>query len=322
MKTTPKVICVGAATQDVFLTGKALTGRRDVRSKATVEQFPLGSKIEVEDVYFSTGGGATNAAVTFSRQGLNAYFVGKIGNDPAGAEVLRTLRRENVNADFAMQDKKVGTSYSTIMVAPNGERVVLVYRGASHQLSSKEIDWDRLKGDWLYISSLAGNFELLKQLLKHAKTRSIKVAFNPGSVELAKPKKLRSLLPHVDVLIGNAEEMQQLFDVHSTKELMLNTIGECHYLVVTDGPNGVYVSDSDKIYHAPVYKKVKVIDRLGAGDAFGSAFVAEIAAGGTLADAITLASANATSVVQHYGAKTGILKPQKLKPLELTTIRL
>lgn len=322
MKTIPKIVCVGAATQDIFLMGKALTAKRDVRTKATVEQFPLGSKIEIEDMYHSTGGGATNAAVTFARHGCKVSFLGKIGNDPAGAEVLRVLRREGVATDLVIQDKKNGTSYSTILVAPGGERVVLVYRGASHDLVSKEVAWDGLKGDWLYITSLAGNFDLLKQLIKQAKTRSLKVALAPGADELAKPKKLKSLLADVDILLANGDEMKALFGMQDTKELLLNTIGTCPYMVVTDGPNGAYVSDSNKIYHASAYKKVKVVDRLGAGDAFGSGFVAVIASGGSLADAITFASANATSVVQHYGAKTGILKPQHLKPLELKSISL
>src|SRR5436190_8291037 len=91
-----KILTFGAATQDVFLMGKALHARRDVRSRDYVEQFPLGAKIDVERVHFDTGGGATNAAVTFARQGLDATFVGKVGHDPAGAEIVRALRRDGV----------------------------------------------------------------------------------------------------------------------------------------------------------------------------------------------------------------------------------
>src|SRR6267154_751924 len=94
-----KILTFGGATQDILLTGKALHARRDVRTRDYVEQFPLGAKIDVENVYFDTGGGATNAAVTFARQGLQAGFVGKIGHDPAGSEVLRALRREGVSTD-------------------------------------------------------------------------------------------------------------------------------------------------------------------------------------------------------------------------------
>src|SRR6266568_1207711 len=94
-----KILTFGAATQDVFLAGKSLHARRDVRTRDYVEQFPLGAKIEVDNVHFDTGGGATNAAVTFARQGLQVGYVGKIGHDPAGGEVIRALRREGVASD-------------------------------------------------------------------------------------------------------------------------------------------------------------------------------------------------------------------------------
>jgi ribokinase len=50
-----------------------------------------------------------------------------------------------------------------------------------------------------------------------------------------------------------------------------------------------------------------VVDRTGAGDAFGSGFVAWYALGKSLEEAITFASANATSVVTKVGATAGIL---------------
>jgi len=320
MSLVPKVVCIGGATQDVFLSGKALAGRRDVRTKAVVEQFPLGDKLTIDEVHYSTGGDASNAAVTFARQGLKSSFVGKIGHDVAGAEVLREFKREGVDASAVVIDSKKGTAYSTILVSPSGERVVLNYPGAAHDLKVKEIDWPSLKADWFYVGSLHGNFDLLKKILTHAKHNNIKVAYVPSKSELAKPKKILKLLPDIHALLGNVQEMQALFGIQNVNELMLNTIGACHYIVMTDGPDGVYVSDSDKIYKAPVYKKVKVVDRLGAGDAFGSGFIAAIAQGKSIAEAVTLGSANATSVVQYYGAKTGILKAQRLKTLSLTTL--
>lgn len=320
MAKIPRIVCIGGATQDVFLSGKALAGKRDVRTKAVVEQFPLGDKLTVDEVHYSTGGDANNAAVTFARQGLVTSFVGKVGHDVAGAEVLRSLRREGVAVGSVVTDPKKGTAYSTILVAPNGERVVLNYPGAAHDLKVSEIDWPSLKADWFYVGSLHGNFELLEKIVTYAKHNDIKVAFVPSKGELAKSKKILRLLPGIHALLGNVQELQMLFGIQDIRELMLNTIGTCRYVVATDGPNGVYVSDSDKIYRAPAYKKVKVVDRLGAGDAFGSGFIAAIAQGKTIADAVTLGSANATSVVQYYGAKQGILKAQKLKPMTLTTL--
>lgn len=315
-----RVISIGAATQDAFIMGKALAARRDVRTKDYVEQFPLGAKIEVDDVHIETGGGATNASVTFARQGLISSFVGKVAHDPAGAEVLRVLHKEGVKTEHVAYDTKLGTSYSTILVAPNGERTILNYRGASHNLNARDYNISTLDADWFYISSLAGNFDLLGRLLKHAKANNIKVLFNPGQAELAKVKKLRAVLPYLEIIYGNSDEFHELFGGEDKKETMVRSFGVCPYVVMTDGQGGVYVSDSDKLYYAGLYQKVKIIDRTGAGDAFGSGFVSALVKGLSLQDAITLGSANATSVVTKIGAKTGILKTQRLKRMKVSLL--
>ncbi len=315
-----KILSIGAATQDVFVMGKALTARRDVRSKDYVEQFPLGAKINVEDLRIETGGGGTNAAVTFARQGLDSAYVGKIGHDAPGSEVLRVLKREGVSSDHVAYDAKQGTSYSTVLLAPNGERTILNYRGASHDLSAKDYNISTFEADWFYITSLSGNFDLLGRLLKHAKSRGIKVLFNPGELELAKIKKLRKVLPYLEVLYGNSDEFQELFGGNTAKEIMARSFGLCPYIVMTDGQGGAYVSDSDKLYFAGLYQKVQVVDRTGAGDAFGSGFVSALANGLGLLDALTLASANATSVVTKIGAKPGILKTTRLKRLKVQVL--
>ena len=317
-----KILTFGAATQDVFLMGKALHARRDVRTRDFVEQFPLGAKVNVEKVHYDTGGGATNAAVTFARQGLQVGFVGKIGHDPAGAEVMRVLRREGVATDRVITDGKLGTGYSTILLNASGERTVLIYRGASHDLQAKEIAIRTLEADWFYITSLAGNLDLLGKLLKHANNHGIQVAIDPGEAELAQTKKLRALLPLVTVLKANAEELRVLFGGDDLRETVVRAEGVCPYVVGTNGPAGSYAAAGGKLYQAGQYQKVKVVDRLGAGDAFGSGFVAALAKGLAIEDALSLASANASGVVAQIGAKTGILRTGRVKRMKLGITKL
>ncbi|HEY2004009.1 MAG TPA: carbohydrate kinase family protein [Candidatus Saccharimonadia bacterium] len=312
-----KILTFGAATQDVFLTGKALHARRDVRTRDYVEQFPLGAKLELDNVYFDTGGGATNAAVTFARQGLEAGYIGKIGHDPAGGEVVRALRREGVSTDRIVYDPRLNTGFSVLLVAPTGERTVLVYRGPSHALGARDIAIRTLEADWFYITSLAGNLDLLGRLLKHANNRGIQVALDPGNGELAQAKKLRALLPLVTVLKANAEELATLFGGDNLKDTVLRAADTCPYVVGTNGASGSYASADGKLYQAGQYQKVKVVDRTGAGDAFGSGFVAALSKGLPIEDALSLASANASSVVAQMGAKTGILKTGRIKRMKL-----
>lgn len=315
-----RVITIGKATQDVFLIGKAFTGKRDVRSQDYVEQFPLGAKVLVDQVHFDTGGDASNAAVTFARQGFSVGFAGKVGRDPAGAEAIRVLRHEGVSTHAVAVDETTNTSYSVILLAPNGERTVLNYPGASHQLKSTDFAIRSFVADWFYITSLSGNFELLERLLKQANRHGIEVAFCPGVLELAEPKRLRRLLPMVRVLLANREEYSQLFHGDQPHELLRQAAGLVNYAVLTDGPKGSFATDGASFFTAGQYARVKVVDRLGSGDAFGSGFVARLAAGESIEEALTFASANSTSVVQHLGAKTGILRTGKrLKRLKIRT---
>ncbi|HSX01789.1 MAG TPA: carbohydrate kinase family protein [Candidatus Saccharimonadia bacterium] len=315
--TNVRILTFGSATQDVFLTGRALHARRDVRTRDYVEQFPLGAKLDVDMVHFDTGGGATNAAVTFARQGLEAGYVGKVGHDPAGAEVLRVLRREGVAVDRVVYDSKLGTGYSTILVAPSAERTILSYRGASAELKARDIAIRTLEADWFYITSLTGNMDLLAKLLRHANTHGIQVALDPGAHELAQTKKLRGLLPLLTVLKCNAEELRQLFGGDDLRATVTRAADACPYVVGTDGAAGAYAAAGGKLYQAGAYQKVKAVDRLGAGDAFGSGFVAALAKGLPIEDALTLGSANATSVVTKFGAKSGILRTSRLKRMKL-----
>jgi sugar/nucleoside kinase (ribokinase family) len=78
-------------------------------------------------------------------------------------------------------------------------------------------------------------------------------------------------------------------------------------VLVSDGPNGVLATDTKTIVRAGMYEDVKVVDRLGAGDAFGSGFLSKWASGKSLKESIIFASANSTSVVTKVGAKAGIL---------------
>lgn len=101
-------------------------------------------------------------------------------------------------------------------------------------------------------------------------------------------------------------------------------------VVVTNGRNGVYVATSDEIIFHPSLK-VKVINSVGAGDAFGSCFVASLMHGYDVSTSLKHGIINSSSVLEHIGAKDGLLTHdelltkaktvsnliQKLKPLPL-----
>ncbi len=300
------VLAIGAAVQDVFLKGKIFRPHKEDDGEY-VEEFALGSKNDIDGVVFSTGGGATNAAVTFARQGLHAYYMGKIGKDAAGRAILDDLHKDLVDTSLVGYSKEHGTGYSCLLLAPNGERTILTYRGASTHYEISERDFHSTRPDWIYLSSVEGNFEILETVFAYAKHHDIKIAMNPGKKELQSKSKLKALLPQLTVLSMNLQEMQQLYKGENREDLIRASNDEVEFIVVTDGPHGASAGNRKQIVHAGMYEDVPVVDRTGAGDAFSSGFTAMVARGESLADAVTFASANSTSVVSKIGAKDGIL---------------
>ena len=82
------VITIGAATRDVFLLSDHFHVAKDkhLSSFGEVLYFNLGSKNELKEVILTTGGGATNAAVTFARQGLTTACICRVGDEESGHE--------------------------------------------------------------------------------------------------------------------------------------------------------------------------------------------------------------------------------------------
>lgn len=316
--TMPKMVTIGAAVQDVFLSGKVF--EHHIEDGVDIEEFVVGSKYELEGVTFSTGGGATNAAVTFARQGLSAAFMGSVANDPAGMSVMADLQKESVLPGLVVTSQEHSTGYSTLLVAPDGARTIFVYRGASTEFNFDAYNFEATyRADWYYISSLAGNLDFLERAVNFAKSNGIKVAINPGSQELKQASRLKRIIRDCDILSVNKEELQMLYEADSDEELVKEAAKHTPIVVMTDGPRGVTAADGKVLITAGMYEDVPVIDRTGAGDAFCSGLVSQLALGKSLKEAVIFGSANSTSVVGEIGAKAGILRAGvTLHDMELT----
>lgn len=311
------ILTIGSATRDVFLESPSFRVLRDPEHLSRIgfptgeaECFALGSKIEISNVDFALGGGAANAAVTFARGGLKTAALVRVGNDSAGRDIVSNLKHEKVRTQ-AIVDKKHGTAYATILKAPNGERTVLIYRGASEQLSKNELSQQVVASKWIYVVPGSINPSVLIPFLIRARKSGTKIAVNPSRFYLSLPrKKLLKLLSISDVVISNREEASLMTEVpyHETNHIF-KKFDELipGIAVLTDGSRGVHVSDGKSVWSAGIFKQRLVVDRTGAGDAFGSAFVGALIRGASIPEAMRRGSANATSVIERIGAEAGIL---------------
>jgi ribokinase len=302
----PTIYAIGKATQDVFLRSQEFDPKTE--GKVAYTELPLGAKLDVEEAFFSTGGNATNVAVTLARQGLDAHFIWALGEDPASVTILNDMKTEGVHTDLVEQKSEYQASFSTILLSLDGERTILNFHGSGMSETSFEQALNDIpEADWLYPSSL-GDYKLLTTLTDRAQALGAKVMLNPAGSELSHPDQLKSILEYVEVLCLNKEEIQSIVGEGSLEELVKKGLELCPVVIVSDGPNGVCASDGKTIITAGMYEDVPVVDRTGAGDAFASGFLSRWSRGSSLRDAIVFASANSTSVVSKIGAKAGILR--------------
>lgn len=305
------IIAIGSATRDNFLKAdyKLIDWPDTPTGKAIA--FPFGEKLSVQEVYFTIGGNSANASVTFARQGFKSACLAKLGDDLPAEELKARLKKEGVDIKLISYSKEKPTAYSVLLLR-GGERTILGYHGASDTLTLEDINLKKLKSKWWYLSLAGDSYKIYKDLITFARENNIKVAFNPSGYHLKRGKQdILDSLKDLAFLVLNEGEAAELTGVPFEKEdQVFKTLDDLMpgVVAVTDGPNGVTVSDGKKIYKAGVFKEKEVVDRTGAGDSFGSGFVAGLMRNpDDIPYAIRLATANATSVVEHLGATEGTL---------------
>lgn len=315
-----RIVSIGAALQDVYLVDHDDFG---TNSRGFFNQLELGTKVDIDKIQFSVGGGATNAATTFARNGHESIFMGCIANDPAGTAITNSLDDEGIDSSYVTYTDRAQTGYSVLLLAPSGERTILTCRGASAKFELlNPDDLDTINPDWIYVTTFRGNMDMLDQFFTKAKSLGSKIMFNPGNLELQHRRKLLGLLSDVDVLLVNRFEAKQIVEGSSLNELIGRIRNYVPAAIITDSNQGAIATDQIEVYRVGIYEDVRVKDSTGAGDAFGSGFLAAYANGKSFKDSLIFASANSTSVVQKIGSKAGIINQNtKLHNMPIQEIR-
>ena len=302
------IITFGSATQDINLKS------RDFKLSGKEICLPFGSKIEVQDIIFASGGGGTNTAATFAKQGFKTAFCGSVGVDAVGQELIKELKNLKINTSFVLTKNEKHTNQSIIISDEGNDRTILTYRGAAELLDGNDIPWKKIKTKWIYLAPLTGLLcDLTEKIVNFAKENKIKVAINPSKQQLSLPEEvLKNILQKTDILFLNQEEAAFLTKISFENEIeIFKKIDElCHGIVVmTKGGEGVVVSDGKYLYSALPNPNRKIVDTTGAGDSFASGFLCDfIRFNGDIEKAIQFGMANSEANLSQVGAKTGLLE--------------
>src|SRR3989344_8220153 len=242
------VITVGSATVDVFAKThfSELIKIIDPKGETDLLAFPSGTKILIDDLEFTTGGGGTNTAVAFSRLGHTVGFIGKLGKGTNSDFIHKNLVKEKVHLLCGHGNGNAG--YSIILDTLEHDRTILTHKGINDELKPEDIPFRKLKAKWFYFGAMMGeSFNTLEKLAEFAQKNKIKIAFNPSTYLAEKGKSyLKNILSRTELLVLNKEEACLLVGHDGMDGLLLKLKGlGPRIVVITDGKNDLFVMDNE-----------------------------------------------------------------------------
>lgn len=300
------IITLGSATIDFFVKTKTKP-EINFHKDHTDISYHLGEKILIDDLVITSGGGATNSAVAFSRLGLKTGCICALGNDVNGKHILTELKKEKI--DFLGKIKPGNTGLS-IVLPSDKDRTILAHKGVNNFLKIQDINLSKISTKWLYASSLLGqSYETAEKVIYLSKKKGAKIALNL-SIYVAKKglNELQNLLSNADLIVLNREEAEALTGKRKIVEIFKTLYTKTKAIVaITSGSNEIYASDSNKIYTKHIHP-INPVDKTGAGDAFASGFVYGIIKKQDILFALDCGHKEALSVMMQIGAKNNLLR--------------
>ena len=296
------IVCIGHVVYDI---------------RCYVDNFPSPDKLAVimGRLKSSIGGSTANSAVTASKLGLKCGIIGKVGFDEYGWSVVQSFRNYGINMDHILVDFSNPTGVSLITVDNEGTPEFVQMIGASEPILPEDIQPEYI-GTSRHLHMTGLNLEALVKSSEIAKDFGKTVSFDPGRKKSDLGyKMLLPVLENVDILLVNQREARSLLGTEDDMEItgvmnkLRKRIGKDKTYVVKGGCENLVVFSPTADFSVSPFN-VKVVDTVGAGDAFDAGFVTAFLKGKNLEDAAVYGAACGSLKCECEGAQSA---PSKLK---------
>ncbi|MBI5961123.1 MAG: sugar kinase [Chloroflexi bacterium] len=264
------------------------------------------------------GGSAANGAVALARLGVPVVFVGAIGDDGYGRWVCDDLSHEGIDTRGVRRLADFFTPMVIAMIQPDGERLIVVWppdNRADMRLTPGDLDADLISGAaWLHTTGIG----LRASPTREAVLYGMEIAQRAGvpvSLDLNLRLELwgwgdniRETITRAvalsDVVLGNAaEEIVPLAGAESIEAAARTLSAGRRIVVARSGAAGVLAADPQgEIIPMPAYP-TRMVDTLGAGDAFDGGFIAARLNGADLQESLRWGNAVAALKIGQPGAR-------------------
>ncbi|MFA5108040.1 MAG: carbohydrate kinase family protein [Candidatus Micrarchaeia archaeon] len=286
---TKQILCVGHLVYDI----------RDY-----VNSFPQPDKSVFMRMpsQFGPGGSAANVAMNCVKLGHTAGLISNVGADMHGKFLINELRARGVDKREVKQIKSGRTGLSIILIDSQGQVMVIEDPGcvdAPRKISPKPFS----NSNWVHMTGCTHSW--LEQASSYAHKAGVPLSFDPGRAAARMGiEKLSRVIERVDFLVLNRKELAALSGSGSALEVKdLAREFNCTVVLKTGHGPAVVSQDGKSTYEVPPFNAKKVVDTLGAGDAFASGLICGKLEGRSTYESVKMAHACAAAKVMHAGAQ-------------------
>lgn len=289
-----KITVIGSLNMDLVIT----TSRIPV----------LGETILGRGFMKTPGGKGANQAVASARLGGQVSFIGCVGQDIFGEELIENLNANKVNVKNVFRIEGDSTGVAVIIVK-DGNNMIIVDSGANFRLTPRMIDSleEVIKESTIVVLQLEIPIETVETAAAIAKRHNVKTILNPAPARLLSDK----LLKNADIITPNETEAEiltgiKVSDDESARQALIFLRDKgIEQVIITLGSKGALYNRKNEIILKPV-PKVKVVDTTAAGDAFTGAIAVSLSKGCSIDEAIDFANMAGTLTVTRRGAQLSL----------------
>ena len=260
----------------------------------------------------ASGGSAANTVAGLASLGLNAGFIGQLGDDQLGEIFTHDIRSLGVALDTPPRGDVGATARCLILVTPDAQRTMNTFLGAAQMLGPDAVDPAHVAGARIlylegYLWDPADPRAAMYKAMDAARDAGTQVAFTLSDsfvVDRHRADLLRLLGERrIDILFANEAEILQLAATDDFEAALAAISPQVSTLVVTRSEQGAVAergSERAQVLAVPI---AELVDTTGAGDLFAAGFLAGEARGLGLEASLRLGAICAAEVIQHYGAR-------------------
>ena len=260
-------------------------------------------------VHYVAGGSAANTITCCAIFGMEAGFIGKIGDDELGHLFKSDEEQYGVKTTLLKGKNSSGRSMVFVTEA-NAERTFAVYLGAALELVPEDLKPEYFEGyDYFHIEGyLVQNQDLIRRAVEMAKEAGCIISLDMASYNVVESNNLflhDIVEKYVDIVFANESEARAFTKLNDPRESLDAISKLCDIACVKVGKQGSWIKSGDEVHFIDIWPG-EAIDATGAGDTYAAGFLYGHSLGMPLEICGEIGSAIAAKVVEVIGKKIDI----------------